>query len=68
MGASSEFVSLELPIRIKTAPLLFNKNDDNDYKDLIPTVPLKNLLPIHLGSGKKSNQFYPNFVDENTLK
>jgi WD40 repeat protein len=68
LGASSEFVSLELPIRIKTAPLLFNKNDDNDYKDLIPTVPLKNLLPIHLGSGKKSNQFYPNFVDENTLK
>eukprot|EP00833_Pecoramyces_ruminatium_P008671 jgi/Orpsp1_1/1182703/evm.model.c7180000082318.1 len=70
LGASNEFVSLELPIRIKTAPLLFNKDIDNkDYKDIFPLIKLNCPLEIHLGSNKnKSNQVYPNFINETTLK
>jgi len=62
-------VSVELPIRIKRTPLLFNKDSDGKaYKDLFPSIDLTCPIPIHLASKKKSTQLYPNFVNENTLK
>jgi len=65
LGATNEFVSMELPIRIKSAPILFNNDGD---KDLFPIINLNCPLEIHLGSNKKSDQIYPNFVNNNTLK
>jgi len=69
LSSTNDFVSIELPIRIKSNSLLFNRNGDNkDYKDLFPVIDLTCPMPIHLGSKKKTGQIYPNFVNETTLK
>ncbi|OUM64965.1 hypothetical protein PIROE2DRAFT_69154 [Piromyces sp. E2] len=69
LSAANQFVSIELPIRIKRTPLLFNKdNDSKTYKDLFPSIDINCPIPVHLGSKKKSSGVYPNFVNENTLK
>jgi len=69
LSSSNAFVSIELPIRIKSSSLPFHRDTNTkDYKDLFPVIELTCPLPIHLSSKKKSNQVYPNFVNEETLK
>ncbi|ORX53876.1 hypothetical protein BCR36DRAFT_411021 [Piromyces finnis] len=69
LSATNQFVSIELPIRIKRTPLIFNKNGDSKiYNDLFPSIELTCPVPIHLGSKKKSSKIYPNFVNEDSLK
>jgi len=69
LSASNSFISIELPIRIKSSTLVFNRDGNNkNYKDLFPVIELNCPLAIHLSSNKKSNITYPNFVNEESLK